>query len=123
MEELKATPKLTGLDIMHNPLKCDQEFNDAIQWLTGHRVKTVDNTKSMSIADDYIESEGITQWSDLAKVVCDSIDLGPPPRPVPHRPKLEDILKNDLSDDIAVSLQKISFLILQWVFRRPKVHS
>lgn len=64
-----------------------------------------ENPKSMNyiVAKDYSESGRRTQWANLAKIVCDSIDDGPPPRPIPHKPKLEDILKNDLSDDIAVS--------------------
>lgn len=38
VEELKATPKLSGLDLSHNPLDCDEEFNQALQWLTDRGV-------------------------------------------------------------------------------------
>lgn len=38
VEELRATPKLTALDLSHNPMDCDDEFNEAIQWLTDHGV-------------------------------------------------------------------------------------
>lgn len=38
VEELRATPHLTGLDLSHNPLDCDTEFTEAVQWLTDHGV-------------------------------------------------------------------------------------
>lgn len=38
VEELKATPGLASLDLSHNPLDCDSEFTEAVQWLTDHGV-------------------------------------------------------------------------------------
>jgi len=38
VEELKATPHLTGLDLSHNPLDCDAEFTESVQWLTDRGV-------------------------------------------------------------------------------------
>lgn len=36
-------------------------------------------------SDNYQDPEGISQWTDLAKIVCDGISSGPRPRPVPHK--------------------------------------
>ncbi|XP_066600925.1 leucine-rich repeat-containing protein 15 isoform X2 [Prorops nasuta] len=90
IEELKATPKLSGLDISQNPLDCDSDFNSAIQWLTDHNVEPKETFRYISNyekADDYIEAKGISQWVDLAKIVCAGIPDGPPPRTLTHRPK------------------------------------
>jgi len=38
IEELRATPSITGLDLSHNPLDCDAEFTEAVQWLTDRGV-------------------------------------------------------------------------------------
>lgn len=38
VEELKATPKLSGLDLSRNPLTCDNEFTEAVQYLTDNGV-------------------------------------------------------------------------------------
>lgn len=38
LEELKAMPKLSALDLSHNPLDCDEDFNMAVQWLTDHGI-------------------------------------------------------------------------------------
>lgn len=38
VEELRAMPKLSGLDLSHNPLDCDEDFNEALQWLTDRGV-------------------------------------------------------------------------------------
>ena len=38
VEELRATPHLTGLDLSHNPLDCDAEFTESVQWLTDRGV-------------------------------------------------------------------------------------
>ena len=37
--------------------------------------------------DNYQDSEGISQWTDLAKIVCEGVSTGPRPRPVPHKEK------------------------------------
>ncbi|EZA61307.1 Insulin-like growth factor-binding protein complex acid labile subunit [Ooceraea biroi] len=87
-EELKATPKLTGLDLSHNPLDCDTEFNDAVQWLTDHGVAPTETHKyatDFSNIDDDADSTGISQWTDLAKIVCSGMDAGPPPRSFPGK--------------------------------------
>ncbi|XP_076752750.1 leucine-rich repeat domain-containing glycoprotein 150 isoform X2 [Xylocopa sonorina] len=93
VEELKATPNIVSLDLSHNQFDCDDEFKDAVQWLTDHGVTPVESPKYISnyAADDnYQDSEGISQWTELAKVVCDDLNDGPPPRPVPHK---EDKIK------------------------------
>ncbi|KAK9310620.1 hypothetical protein QLX08_000161 [Tetragonisca angustula] len=90
VEELKATPKLVSLDLSHNPIDCDLEFNDAIQWLTDHGVTPIETSKYISNygnGDNYQDSEGISQWTDLAKIVCEGVSTGPRPRPVPHKEK------------------------------------
>lgn len=91
VEELKATPKISGLDLSRNPLDCDPEFNEAIQWLTDHGVTPKETLKYSSYDnDDDSESDGISQWTDLAKAVCDGVDDGPPPRtmvPKDKKPK------------------------------------
>ncbi|XP_015609163.1 insulin-like growth factor-binding protein complex acid labile subunit [Cephus cinctus] len=89
IEELRAMPKLSGLDISHNPLVCDEEFNQAMQWLLDHGVtptETLRYIRNRVNIEDYAEAQAVGQWSDLAKLICDSLDEGPPPRPVPHRP-------------------------------------
>lgn len=90
VEDLDATPKLSGFDISHNPIACDQEFNAVVQWLVDHGVSPTETLRYMSNygdADDYSEPEGFGQWTDLAKVICDSVEAGPPPRNPPRRPE------------------------------------
>lgn len=82
-------PKLTGLDISRNPLKCDEELSAAIQWLTDHNVTPIEsshvigNIKIPEPDENY--GEGLNQWTDLAKRLCDKWDAGPPQRPVPRK--------------------------------------
>jgi len=38
-------PKLSGLDLSHNPLDCDEEFNQALQWLTDRGVTPTEMIK------------------------------------------------------------------------------
>lgn len=89
-EELKATPKLSGLDASRNPLSCDTEFNDAIQYLVSHGITPMETLRSISNlgdSDSFIEAaDGITQWSELAKLVCEGEYGGIPPRRVPSKP-------------------------------------
>ncbi|CAK9801615.1 Insulin-like growth factor-binding protein complex acid labile subunit [Anthophora quadrimaculata] len=90
VEELKATPKLVSLDLSRNPLDCDVEFNEAIQWLTDYGVTPFESSSYISNYgnnDNYQDSEGISQWTELAKVVCDDINDGPPDRTISHKEK------------------------------------
>ncbi|XP_046424002.1 uncharacterized protein LOC124181453 isoform X1 [Neodiprion fabricii] len=86
--DLQATPHLSGLDISNNPLACDQEFNAAIQWLIDHGVDPSDTLRYVSnyALDDYTDASDLGEWKDIAKVVCDSMEGGPPLRPLPRRP-------------------------------------
>lgn len=43
------------------------------------------NVNDFADVDDDSDSRGISQWVDLAKVVCDGIQDGPPPRRPPGR--------------------------------------
>lgn len=102
VEELKAMPKLSGLDATHNPFACDEEFNQAIQWLTEHGVTPTEVLRYMSSsvnAEEYAEAEGVGKWTDLARVVCDDDEDGPPPRTIPKKPvhsfKKEQLPKDD----------------------------
>ncbi|XP_072742536.1 uncharacterized protein Gp150 [Anoplolepis gracilipes] len=96
IEELKATPRLSGLDLSHNPLDCDEEFNQAVQWLTDHGVSPRENLEPITHfndfenVDDDADSNGISQWVDLAKIVCDGLDAGPPPRGFSSKPHPKD---------------------------------
>ena len=104
VEELAAIPNIAGLDLSHNPLDCDVEFNESVQWLTDHGVTPVETSRYVSNygnGDSEQDPDGISQWTDLAKVVCDDINDGPPERPVPHKEKkLKVILEGlDASDD------------------------
>ncbi|XP_011147036.1 protein artichoke isoform X1 [Harpegnathos saltator] len=96
VEELKATPKLSGLDLSHNPMDCDNEFNEAVQWLTDRGVKPTEMIKYYSdfLAGHDGESDGISEWTDLAKTVCDGIEDGPPIRQFPDKNEQSDILPN-----------------------------
>ncbi|XP_060819755.1 extracellular matrix protein 2 isoform X1 [Bombus pascuorum] len=88
VEELRAMPNIVGLDLSYNPLYCDVEFKDAVQWLTDHGVTPLVLSSYISNygdSDNYQDSEGISQWTDLAKIVCKDISSGPRPRPVPHK--------------------------------------
>ncbi|XP_029051123.1 leucine-rich repeat-containing G-protein coupled receptor 6-like isoform X1 [Osmia bicornis bicornis] len=99
VEELKATPKIVSLDLAHNPLDCDVEFNEAVQWLTDHGVTPVETSRYISNYgndDNYQDSDGISQWTDLAKIVCDGINDGPPERPVPRKEKKVKIIVEGL---------------------------
>ncbi|XP_012135360.1 leucine-rich repeat domain-containing glycoprotein 150 isoform X2 [Megachile rotundata] len=99
VEELKATPRIVSLDLARNPLDCDDEFNEAVQWLTDHGVTPVETSRYISNygnGDNYQDSEGISQWTDLAKVVCDGISDGPPDRVLPHKEKKVKIILEEL---------------------------
>lgn len=118
-------PKLSGLDLSHNPLDCDEEFNQALQWLTDRGVTPTEtlgwaniqvqsaqfiyHARILSISnafyryandfvniDEDVDSKGISQWTDLAKIACDGIEDGPPPRPVPSKITPS---KDDFTDD------------------------
>jgi len=42
----------------------------------------------------------VSQWTDLAKIICDGIDDGPPARPPPGKGTEKDILLNiDIVED------------------------
>ncbi|XP_015178510.1 PREDICTED: insulin-like growth factor-binding protein complex acid labile subunit isoform X2 [Polistes dominula] len=101
LEELNATPKLSALDWSHNPLKCDEDFNKAIQWLTSHGITPVERRTYSTYGDnmDYSDDDGITQWKDLAKIICDSEEDGPPSRMIPN-PVKPRINSQELIDDV-----------------------
>ena len=67
MEELKATPKLVSLDLSHNPIDCDLEFNDAIQWLTDHGVTPIETSKYLFHVYIYftVDSEKTRTFSEI----------------------------------------------------------
>lgn len=125
VEELRATPQLTGLDLSHNPLDCDAEFTDAVQWLTDHGVSPTevleivnDKYDDIEDIDSLISTMDITEWTDLAKIVCDGIEDGPPARSLPSKGThekeipldldiIEDsdpFLKNELDNDEKLSI-------------------
>lgn len=133
IEELRAMPKLSGLDLSHNPLDCDEDFNEALQWLTDHGVSPTEmlrwvrsnltrfnihlvyRTRILSTfhnafyryindftnVDDDADSKDISQWTDLAKIACDGIEDGPPPRRVPGQitPSKDDFLDDSENSD------------------------
>ncbi|XP_017876712.1 uncharacterized protein LOC108622994 isoform X2 [Ceratina calcarata] len=111
VEELKATPNLVSLDLSQNSLDCDNEFKDAVQWLTDHGVASIETPRYISnyaISDTYQDSDGISQWTDLAKIVCGGIVEGPPARPVPHKKKCKVFFDElDTSDDSDSLLKSI----------------
>lgn len=47
---------------------------------------------------DYSDAEGITQWKDLAKIVCDGVEDGPPSRTIPTPIKSKAIFPKLLGD-------------------------
>nr|XP_050851752.1 uncharacterized protein LOC127064573 isoform X1 [Vespula vulgaris] len=100
LEELKAMPKLSALDLSHNPLDCDEDFNMAVQWLTDHGITPTEIRTHSTYGDnmDYSDSEGITQWKDLAKIVCDGVEDGPPSRTIPTPIKSKVIFPRLLDD-------------------------
>ncbi|XP_032662779.1 uncharacterized protein LOC116840319 [Odontomachus brunneus] len=105
VEELKATPKLTGLDLSHNPMDCDDEFNEAIQWLTDRGISPTELTRYYNdFATKKDDSSGISEWTDLAKTVCDGIEDGPPPRQFPGKSEQFDVLLNIDHEDTETSL-------------------
>ncbi|XP_046821563.1 uncharacterized protein LOC124425357 [Vespa crabro] len=100
LEELKAMPKLSALDLSHNPLDCDEDFNTAVEWLTAHGITPIEIRTHSIYGDnmDYSDAEGITQWKDLAKIVCDGVEDGPPSRMIPTPIKSKVIFPRLLSD-------------------------
>lgn len=97
VEELRAMPQLSGLDISRNPLRCDEDLSAAIQWLTDKSVTPTESVRGSnggaSKRSDYDyegyatgESDAVSQWTDLGKKLCDSWEGGPPPRPAPKKP-------------------------------------
>ncbi|KAI4493750.1 hypothetical protein M0804_001926 [Polistes exclamans] len=101
LEELNAMPKLSALDWSHNPLDCDKDFNTAIQWLTNHGITPMETRTHSIYGDnmDYSDVDGITQWKDLAKSVCDGVEDGPPSRKIPG-PVDPEISSQELLGDV-----------------------
>lgn len=109
IEELKATPKILGLNLARNPLECDDEFSEAIQWLTDRRISPMEPFRYFSdyVNDDnYQDNEGISQWTDLARVVCDGLNDGPPSRDIAYINKMKDIDEFGMSKDSDSILSK-----------------
>lgn len=109
VEELNATPKIVGINLAHNPLDCDSEFKEAIQWLTDRGISTMEPFRYLN---DYVneennqDNEGISHWTDLANIVCDGVNDGPPSRNIPH---LKNKVKNML-DELDTSKDSDSIL-------------
>lgn len=132
VEELRAMPHLSGLDLSRNPLRCDEDLSVAIQWLNDNNVTPMRSANR----EDFelpLDGEPVSQWSDLGKKLCDSWEGGPPPRPAPKKPgKKKPIggpllagvagkdsneggltgipgpfIKFDFSDDVSVNEQKV----------------
>ncbi|KAK0179101.1 hypothetical protein PV327_007923 [Microctonus hyperodae] len=101
VEELKAMPRLAGLDARGNPMSCDTEFNDAIQWLSSHGVMPTEIVRSLNYQDaEYnVKYETISQWSDLEKLICENDYDGPPARPVPRKPPTTPSSSSSIDDD------------------------
>ncbi|XP_076639572.1 leucine-rich repeat domain-containing glycoprotein 150 [Colletes latitarsis] len=106
LEELKAMPNIDSLDMTHNPFDCNDEFNEAVQWLTSHGVSPMEKMRfinNYSSGDKYHDSKGISEWTDLAKIVCQGINDGPPDRSISQRKKnlnsLYDELENSEDSD------------------------
>ncbi|XP_011052746.1 PREDICTED: leucine-rich repeat-containing protein 15 isoform X2 [Acromyrmex echinatior] len=104
VEELRATPHLTGLDLLHNPLDCDAEFTESVQWLTDRGVAPTEVLELINDKYDDIEDidnfMDVNQWTDLARIICDGIDDGPPARSPPGKGTQKDILLNiDIVED------------------------
>ncbi|XP_063995974.1 insulin-like growth factor-binding protein complex acid labile subunit [Diachasmimorpha longicaudata] len=112
VEELKAMPNLSGLDASMNPLVCDNEFNDAILWLINHGVTPMETLKYISNIkndEEYAETEGVTEWNDLAKTVCDDGFDGPPsrlPKISPVLTPIDNLLPDDTDDEKNSELSK-----------------
>ncbi|XP_076662432.1 leucine-rich repeat domain-containing glycoprotein 150 [Halictus rubicundus] len=97
-EELRATPKIVGLNLAHNPLDCDEEFSEAIQWLTDRGISPMEPFRYLNDyvnEDNYQDNEGISKWTDLAAVVCYDMNDGPPRRDFPS---LKNKVKNMLDE-------------------------
>lgn len=88
VEELKAMPRLAGLDARGNPMSCDTDLSGAIQWLSSHGVMPTEIVRSLNYQDvEYnVKYETISQWSDLEKLICENDYDGPPARPLPRKP-------------------------------------
>ncbi|KAI4504111.1 hypothetical protein M0802_000582 [Mischocyttarus mexicanus] len=101
LEELNAMPKLSALDWSHNPLDCDKDFNIAVQWLTNHGITPMEARTHSTYGSnmDYSDADGITQWKDLAKSVCDGVEDGPPSRTIPT-PVKSNITSQELLGDV-----------------------
>nr|XP_033325595.1 podocan isoform X2 [Megalopta genalis] len=110
VEELNATPKIVGINLAHNPLDCDNEFTEAIQWLTDRGISTMEPFRYLNDyanGDNNQDNEGISHWTDLANIVCDGVsDDGPPNRNIPH---LKNKVKNML-DELDTSKDSDSIL-------------
>ncbi|KAJ8669910.1 hypothetical protein QAD02_001169 [Eretmocerus hayati] len=54
VEELRAMPNLSALDLTGNPLRCDEDLSKAVQWLTDNNVTPSESTRAMgSMRHDY----------------------------------------------------------------------
>lgn len=71
-------PKLSGLDVLDNPLVCDKDFKDAIEYLNDRGI--VPRPIIESSADYNYNDETIEQWKDLAVKICPEMNERPPPK-------------------------------------------
>ena len=102
MDELRSMPKLSGLDVSRNPLRCDEQLTSAIQWLTEHNVTPTESLHVLGgpkVNDPYDGfGENVNQWMDLAKRICDKWDGGPVSRPSPRKVPKKTNLNNKVKD-------------------------
>ena len=93
-------PNLQGLDLSRNALRCDEDLSAAVQWLTDNNVTPSESMRAMGSIRRDLDYDGaspseanandggasVSQWTDLAKKLCDSWEGGPPTRPAPKKP-------------------------------------
>lgn len=97
VEELKATPKLSGLNMNENPFLCDKDFRDTIEYLTKYGI--IPKQPLFSSDDFSFTHESISQWSELAKNVCQFMSEGPPSRTPENFPSVDLKTSTQSPDD------------------------
>lgn len=65
---------------------------------------------------DDTDSKGISQWTDLAKIACDGIEAGPPPRRVPSKnaPPKNDFLDDSENSDSLLGKNELDKDEVRW---------
>lgn len=76
-DDLNVTPKIVVMEVMGNPLTCDDSFCDFIRWINDHEVMrpsaSYDTHDEIRDAAEF-ETDNLLTWKDIINVSCGGIN-------------------------------------------------